>query len=243
MITLPVQSDPPRWMEAVVSSLLPPACREPVLGDLHERFLDRGHLSWLGYLADAVTTVPFVLRTQLRRMARAVPACAAAYSGGLRSRAEQLQTQVWVRNVSGLISSVAVTIVFLVNAQSAWRFNDTVSLAMTAGFVIAAWRCYGVLGRSRTVPVSLTHAELLAFHRRELTRQMDVGRGAFVLGSLPAVALILYSLAIPLPGFNGGPMLLAALALQNGAITWVQWLERRQLQRELDRLDEEAGPA
>ena len=42
MITIPSHTDPPRWMQAAVSSLLPPPCRETILGDLQERFGERG---------------------------------------------------------------------------------------------------------------------------------------------------------------------------------------------------------
>lgn len=244
MITLPLQTGPPRWMEALVSSLLPPACREPVLGDLYERSLERGwRLSSLGYLGDAAATVPFVLRSQLGRIAKAMPVCSTARSGGLRGRAELLETQVWVRNASGLISSIFMAALFLLNAQGEWRFHETVSLAMTLGFIAAAWRAFGVLGRSNTVPPSLTHDELRLFLRRELSRQMRVGCREFVLGSLPAALLILYSFAITQPGFRGGVMLLAALGFQNCAIAWAQGQARRRYRRELDLLDREGAEA
>src|SRR6187401_3239969 len=99
MSTISLHNAPPRWMQAAVSCLLPPAYREPVLGDLHERFGERrGHARWLGYMGDVLTTVPHVLRSQIRRIVARGPACAAALHGDLRSRAEQLQAQVWLRN-------------------------------------------------------------------------------------------------------------------------------------------------
>jgi len=42
--------------------LLPPACREEVLGDLHERYSGR-----LAYLADACSAVPCVIWSRIRR--------------------------------------------------------------------------------------------------------------------------------------------------------------------------------
>ena len=109
MITIPLHTDPPRWMQAAVSSLLPPACREPVLGDLQERFGERGaRARWLGYVGDVVTTVPQVLRSQMRRTVTRGPLCAAAVPGDLRSRAEHLQTQVWIRNAAMLFSVLLV---------------------------------------------------------------------------------------------------------------------------------------
>src|SRR5688500_13537845 len=98
MIMIPSHTGPLRWMQAAVSSLLPPACREPVLGDLQERFGERGERArWLGYVGDVVTAVPQVLRSQMRRTVTRGSLCAAV-PGDLRSRAEHLQTQVWIRN-------------------------------------------------------------------------------------------------------------------------------------------------
>ncbi len=53
---------PRRRLEALVGLLVPPACREPVLGDLHERYKSTG-----GYLLDAARTVPHVIASQVRR--------------------------------------------------------------------------------------------------------------------------------------------------------------------------------
>src|SRR3954465_7499727 len=174
MITNPLQTDPPRWMQAAVSSLLPPACREPVLGDLQERFRERGAgARWLGYVGDVVTTVPQVLGSQMRRMVTRGSLCVAAVPGDLRSRAEYLQTQVWIRNATILVSVLLVIGIFLLNARGAWQFHESVSLMMTIGWIGATWQSYAVRGRSTSVPTSLSWDELRAFHRRELRRQMD----------------------------------------------------------------------
>ena len=55
-------SGPSRMAEAIVAILVPPACREEVLGDLHERFK-----SPLQYAADALRTVPMVIFSRMRR--------------------------------------------------------------------------------------------------------------------------------------------------------------------------------
>jgi hypothetical protein len=57
-------SRPSKIAEAVVSVLVPPACREEVVGDLHERFK-----SPLQYAADALHTVPLVIISRMRRTA------------------------------------------------------------------------------------------------------------------------------------------------------------------------------
>jgi len=229
-------------MQAAVSPLLPPAYREPVLGDLQERFRERGaRARWLGYVVDVVTTVPHVLRSQMRR----VVTRGSAVPGDLRSRAEKLQTLVWIRNAVILFSALIVIGVFLLNARGVWHFNESVSLAMTIGWVGAAWRQYALRGRSTVVPTSLSWQELRAFHRRELTRQMDLGCCEFVYWSVPAVLLILYALAVAVPGFRvrAGVMLLGALAMQNCAVAWAHRKDRSRYQRELDRLDQEVEQA
>ena len=63
---------PPRALETLVGMFIPPACREVVLGDLHERYILRlrtpgasGGL--LPYLADVLVTVPLVILSRIRR--------------------------------------------------------------------------------------------------------------------------------------------------------------------------------
>ncbi len=59
-----MRAAPPRLLEAVVAFLLPPACREHILGDLHERYK-----SGCMYVKDAVSTVPRVIASRVRRTA------------------------------------------------------------------------------------------------------------------------------------------------------------------------------
>ena len=146
------------------------------------------------------------------------------------------QTLVWLRNVAILVSVVIVIGSFLLNARGAWHFHESVSLAMTIGWIGATWQSYGVRGRSTMVPTSLSWDELRAFHRRELIRQRDLGCREFVYWSVPAVILIIYGLTVAVPGFRGGVLLLGALAMQNGVVVRTHWKERSRYQRELDRL-------
>ena len=121
MITIPSHTGPPRSMQAVVSFLLPPGCRETVLGDLQERFAERGaRARWLGYVGDVVTTVPQVLRSQMRRLVARGSLCAAEVPGDMRSRAEHLQTQVWIRNAIIFATVLLLIGIFLLNARGAW---------------------------------------------------------------------------------------------------------------------------
>ena len=58
-----MRRSPPRLLETVVGFLIPPACREPVLGDLHERYVNT-----MQYLADVTFAVPCVIVSRIRRM-------------------------------------------------------------------------------------------------------------------------------------------------------------------------------
>jgi hypothetical protein len=57
-----VMAAPPRALEAIVEFLTPPACREVVLGDLHERYRSPLH-----YISDAWYAVPCVVFSRIRR--------------------------------------------------------------------------------------------------------------------------------------------------------------------------------
>lgn len=59
-----MRSGPSKAAEAIVALLVPPACREEVLGDLHERYRSR-----FQYAADALCTVPLVILSRIRRTA------------------------------------------------------------------------------------------------------------------------------------------------------------------------------
>jgi hypothetical protein len=53
---------PPKLLEKIVEWLIPPACRENVAGDLHERYT-----SPVQYIGDALRTVPMVVISRMRR--------------------------------------------------------------------------------------------------------------------------------------------------------------------------------
>jgi hypothetical protein len=59
-----MDSGPPKAVEAIVAILVPPACREELLGDLHERYR-----SPLQYGFEAVLTIPLVILSRIRRTA------------------------------------------------------------------------------------------------------------------------------------------------------------------------------
>lgn len=53
---------PPKFAETAVGFLIPPACREEVLGDLHERYTGLSR-----YLVDAMRSAPLVILSRMRR--------------------------------------------------------------------------------------------------------------------------------------------------------------------------------
>ena len=53
---------PPRSLEILVSITLPPACRESVLGDLHERYTAPAQYAW-----DALSVIPWVIVSRIVR--------------------------------------------------------------------------------------------------------------------------------------------------------------------------------
>ena len=59
-----MSSGPSKIAEATVAVFVPPACREEVLGDLHQRYRSPGQ-----YALDATRTVPLVIMSRIRRTA------------------------------------------------------------------------------------------------------------------------------------------------------------------------------
>jgi hypothetical protein len=59
-----MDSGPSKAAEAIVAVLIPPACREEVLGDLYERYRSPGQ-----YALDASRTIPLVILSRIRRTA------------------------------------------------------------------------------------------------------------------------------------------------------------------------------
>lgn len=70
-----MESGPPKIAEALVYWLLPPACREEILGDMRER-----NHSPAQYLIEAACTVPCVIGSRIRRTTDAVLTLMAAAS-------------------------------------------------------------------------------------------------------------------------------------------------------------------
>jgi hypothetical protein len=59
-----MESGPPKVIEILVWMVLPPACRESVVGDLRERYRSTPQ-----YIRDAISSVPLVIVSRIRRTA------------------------------------------------------------------------------------------------------------------------------------------------------------------------------
>jgi hypothetical protein len=60
-----METHPPKLIERIAGALIPADCREHVLGDLHERYR-----SPIRYMLDVLTTLPFLVASQIRRTFR-----------------------------------------------------------------------------------------------------------------------------------------------------------------------------
>jgi hypothetical protein len=127
---------PPRWLEFFVSRLVPPACREHVLGDFSEQYASPRQ-----YAADALRTLPFVIAGQIRRTSDSlrllmcvIPAF--VYFGGLRSRPDVVDSVPWLRALAPTIG-VAIAVVL----RDAYRSSDSGSSRQAVVDAAAAVAC------------------------------------------------------------------------------------------------------
>jgi hypothetical protein len=60
-----MEAHPPKLIERILGAVIPPACREHVLGDLYERYVSTAQ-----YILDALATLPFIIASQIRRTFR-----------------------------------------------------------------------------------------------------------------------------------------------------------------------------
>ena len=91
-----MRASPSKAAEAIIAILVPPACREEVLGDLHERYRSPSQ-----YAAEALLAVPLVILSRVRRTTDPaillLQACVLylAFAGAAWSNDEHFLTQNW----------------------------------------------------------------------------------------------------------------------------------------------------
>jgi hypothetical protein len=137
---------PPPWLEFPVSRLVPPACREHVLGDFSERYTSPRQ-----YAADALRTLPFVIAGQIRRTSDSlgilmcvIPAF--LFFGGLRSP-DDIGSMMWLRP---LAPAIGVAIAMLLrsayrNPDSPWSRQAVVDAAVAAACALLSRAALAVI--------------------------------------------------------------------------------------------------
>ncbi len=123
----------------IVERLLPPACREHVIGDLQERAASQG-----AFLADALRTVPFVLWSQIRRTTD--PALTLLMAAGLMMiyRLADRGRSGWL--VTAIPAALAMLVLVLRDAYASEGARTKIAVAADAFLAMA-----GALGLAALV--------------------------------------------------------------------------------------------
>ena len=121
-----MEARPPALMEAVVRLLIPQACREHVLGDLCERYR-----STRQYAFEALTTIPFVVASRIRRTSSV---------GLLTLQVIGVCVGFWTSTPSGLaeMATAAAGALIMLLARDAYRGSVQAWPRTAAGDVLAA---------------------------------------------------------------------------------------------------------
>ena len=235
-------SRPPNWIVGIVEMLLPPECREVVLGDLEERFHSaRPTLAMWRYVFDAATVIPSAYRGHgLKWRLTAIPQClpTSANSAVIRRGVEQYQHDVFCRNLFNFGASALLCGMFTLRMFFPDRFlHSTACVVGIAAALYAAYR-YQRSGGARGVPSGLSLPALVRFHRSELVRQRSFFRN---LWRHRVLAWIPFMLALHLDSWTVRQSLsLSALAFLV-AMGWSALAARtfaaREFQRQIDDLD------
>jgi hypothetical protein len=164
-----MEAHPPRLIEDIFGALIPPACREHVLGDWHERYTSPSQ-----YISDAIVTLPFIIVSQIRRTFRIelflAELCAAYIAFGLAS----FRDGPGYLFAEGMLLPLAIMIgavLFPLIVTEAYRDRDNESLrwmclrvgiALASGYFVQG--VLGLLDSGLKLPASLTlSGTLLAF--------------------------------------------------------------------------------
>jgi hypothetical protein len=126
---------PPALVDAAIRLLIPPACREHVLGDLWER-----NSSPRQYLVDALRTLPFIIWSKIRRTFDPLPLAmqvlaAFVFFGGLVGQPGPDGGPVWIRAV---VPAIAVAVATVGRDAYYWtKFPSSRQAALDAGLAVA----------------------------------------------------------------------------------------------------------
>ena len=127
---------PPALVDAVIRLLIPPACREHVLGDLWERYTSPRQ-----YVVDALRTLPFVIWSQIRRTLDPLPLAmqvlpAFVFFGGLVGKPGADGGPAWLRAV---IPAIAVAVAMVLRDAYYWpKYPSSRQAVLDAGLAVAS---------------------------------------------------------------------------------------------------------
>lgn len=147
-----MESGPPKIAETLVFWLLPPACREEVLGDMRER-----NQSYAQYLVEATFTIPSVIYSRIRRTTDTVLTLMASVSmyTAFVASARWLDPQLLLREYgfARLAIPPAISLVAIILADAYSNPKRRSSLKPLFGPALGLALSYAVeLNRSLSIP-------------------------------------------------------------------------------------------
>ena len=176
-----MESGPPRMMEVLFWLLLPPACREEVLGDLHERYRGPGH-----YFLEGCTTVPMAILSRIRRTTE---------PGLLLLEAMVL----YLALTAGALVSGQTR--FLTEQNGYFKLAVLIVMALLALVVVDAYATLGV--RLALAPVAALGALLFQFRLQATNPELAIPSFRMILlGSLAGMLLVAALRLLFAPGNN-----------------------------------------
>ena len=160
-----LEARPPALIDAVVRTLIPPASREHVMGDLWERYR-----SPLRFVLDAVKTMPFVIASRIRRTSTV---------GALVVQAFVLCVGL-AAGSGGFVPAVAPLVVMLLTLVLRDAYKKSVSLSAKQVLADVAFGAGGMLASQAVLAATAPHL---------LMRVWGFAGGLVVLGMVYLIRL------------------------------------------------------
>jgi hypothetical protein len=142
-------SGPPRRLEKFVGLWIPPACREEVLGDLHEKYTG----PWQ-YISLALSVIPFVILSRIRRTTDALILLTEAlliYGSFLAAAWYTDRTLLNTPNGLQRLAIPTALNLFLLILDNTWDFKRIWSRALINGIAISICVYFSFAGQLASV--------------------------------------------------------------------------------------------
>jgi hypothetical protein len=176
----PVRAHPPKFLEALVGLWIPAVCREEVLGDLQEKY--EGPVQ---YLVLAISIVPFILYSRIRRTTDAAVLLMEAllmYAAYLTAawytdRAFLLSQWGLLRTalpVVGALLFLVLTDAYYPTEKSRWRVIGRVAIAVVFALLLTSRTLPGwmnLFGGGASLPLVSTVRILFSFQSGRWRKQ------------------------------------------------------------------------